>query len=210
VSVIRPTTLKALIESKLEMDTSELKKEFLEFVKYWEEMAIIHDEHYHVLEQRKTGDSGMKNNGKSRDAGSRSSGRNSGGISHGGASNKASDRDRTKSGHGRSSDAADTGNQSAREPPPCLNTNKRAGEKHYLSDCPHTGKDKAIVLLSEYKKKRDADKKKANFKTLRSNGATADNRDGQTAHLTAENLGVNATVLADTGSDYFAIPRSAV
>jgi hypothetical protein len=33
VSVIRPATLKALIESKLEMDKSELKKDFLEFVK---------------------------------------------------------------------------------------------------------------------------------------------------------------------------------
>jgi hypothetical protein len=32
VSMIRRTTLKALIESKLEMDKSELKKDFLEFV----------------------------------------------------------------------------------------------------------------------------------------------------------------------------------
>jgi hypothetical protein len=53
-------------------------------------------------------------------------------------------------------------------------------------------------------------KKKANFKTLGNSGATADNRDGQTAYLTAENLGVKVTVLADTGSDYSAIPRSAV
>jgi hypothetical protein len=45
VSVIRPATLKALIESKLEMDKSELKKDILEFVEYLEEMAIIHDEH---------------------------------------------------------------------------------------------------------------------------------------------------------------------
>jgi hypothetical protein len=36
---------------------------------------------------------------------------------------------------------------------------KSAGEKHYLSDSPHTGRDEAIVLLSEYEKKRDADKK---------------------------------------------------
>jgi hypothetical protein len=64
--------------------------------------------------------------------------------------------------------------------------------------------------LSEYNKKRYADKKKAHFKTLGNNRATADNRDGQTAYLTAENLGVNVTVLADTGSDYSAIPRSAV
>jgi hypothetical protein len=41
-------------------------------------------------------------------------------------------------------------------------------------------------------------------------GVTSDNRDGQTAYLTAENLGVKVTVLADTGSDYSAIPRSAV
>jgi hypothetical protein len=67
-----------------------------------------------------------------------------------------------------------------------------------------------MVLLSEYKKKRDADKEKANFKTLGNNGATSDNRDGQTAYLTAENLGVKVTVLADTGSDFSAIPHSAV
>jgi hypothetical protein len=96
-SVIRPATLKALIESKLEMDKSELKEDFLEFVKYLEEMAIIHDEHCHVVGQKKTGDSGTKNNGKGNDAGSRSSGHIAGASSHGGASNKASDRDRTKS-----------------------------------------------------------------------------------------------------------------
>jgi hypothetical protein len=201
VSVIRPATLKTLIESKLEMDKSELKKDFLEFVKYLEEMAIIHDEHCHVVEQNRTGDSGMRNNGKGNDVG---------GSSHEGASNKASDRDRTKSRHGRSSESTSTGKQSAREPPPCLNTKKCAGEKHYLSDCPHTGKDEATALLSEYKKKRDADKKKAKFKTLGNNRATADYRDGQTACLTAENLGVKVTGLVDTGSEYSAIPRSAV
>jgi hypothetical protein len=45
---------------------------------------------------------------------------------------------------------------------------------------------------------------------LGNNKATDDNRDGQTANLTAENLGVKVTVLADTGSDYSAIPRSAL
>jgi hypothetical protein len=210
VSVIKPATLKALIESKLEMDMSELKKDFLEFVSYLKKMAIIHDEHCHVVEHKKTGDSGMNNTGKSSDAGSRSSGYNSGGSSHGGASNKTSDCDRTKSGYGRSSYSSGNGKQSAREPPSCLNTKECADGKHYLSDCPHTGKDEAIVLLSEYKKKRDADMKKANFKTLGNNEAKADNRDGQTTYLTAENLGVKVTVLADTGSDYSAIPRSAV
>jgi hypothetical protein len=100
--------------------------------------------------------------------------------------------------------------QSVRETPPCLNTKKCAGERHYLSDCPHTEKDEATALLSENKKKRDADKKKANFKTLGNNGATSENRDGQIAYLTAENLRVKVTVLADTGSDYSAISRSAV
>jgi hypothetical protein len=192
------------------MDKSELKKDFLEFVTYLEEMAIIHDEHYHVVEHKKTGDSGTKNNGRGNDAGSRNSGHNAGGSSHGVASNKAFDRDRMKSGHGRSSDAMGTGKQSTREPPPCLNTKKFAGERHYLSDCPHTGKDEAVVFLSEFKKKRNADEKKANFKTLGNNGATSEHRDGQTAYLTAENLGVNVTILADTGSDYSAVPRSAV
>jgi hypothetical protein len=64
--------------------------------------------------------------------------------------------------------------------------------------------------LSEYKQKRDADKKKANFKTLGNNRATIDSRDGQTAYLTAENLGVNVMALTNTGSDYSTIPRSAV
>jgi hypothetical protein len=79
-----------------------------------------------------------------------------------------------------------------------------------MSDCPRTGKDEDMALLSEYKKTRDADKKKANFKTLGNNAATSENRDGQTAYLTAENLEVKVTVLADTGSDFSAIPRSAV
>jgi hypothetical protein len=121
-----------------------------------------------------------------------------------------SDRDRTKSGHGRSPNSTGSGNQLPQEPPHCLNTKKCAGEKHYLSDCPQTRKDGAIVLLSEYKNKRDADKKEANLKTLGNNGATSDNRDGQTAYLTAENLGVKVTVLADTGSDFSAIPHSSV
>jgi hypothetical protein len=85
-----------------------------------------------------------------------------------------------------------------------------AGEKHYLSDCPHTRKYEAIVLLSEYKKRRDADNKKANFKTLGNNRATDDNSDSQTAYLTAKNLVVKVTELANTGSDYSAIPCSAV
>jgi hypothetical protein len=57
VSVIKPATLKALIERKLEMDKSELKKDFLEFVGYLKKTAIIHNEHFHVVEQKKTGDS---------------------------------------------------------------------------------------------------------------------------------------------------------
>jgi hypothetical protein len=61
---------------------------------------------------------------------------------------KASGRGRTKSVHAKSSDSTGTVKQLAREPPPCLNTKKCAEEKHYLSDCPKTRKDEAIVLLS--------------------------------------------------------------
>jgi hypothetical protein len=43
VSGTKPATLKTLIESKLEIDKSELKKDFLEFVGYLKNMAIIHD-----------------------------------------------------------------------------------------------------------------------------------------------------------------------
>jgi hypothetical protein len=113
LSMIKPASLKALIERKLEMNKSELKKDLLEFVKYLEEMAIIHDEYCHCVEQKKTGDYVTKNNGKGNDAGSRSSGHNAGGSSYGGASNKASDRDRTKSGHGRSSESTGTGKRVA-------------------------------------------------------------------------------------------------
>jgi hypothetical protein len=114
------------------------------------------------------------------------------------------------SGRGWPSDSTGTGKQSAREPPPCLNTKICAGEKHSLSYCPHNGKDEAMVLLSEFKTKRDADKKKTNFKTLGNNGATSDNRDGKTAYLTAVNLGFKVMILAHKGSDYSAIPRNAV
>jgi hypothetical protein len=188
VSVIKPATVKVLIESRLEMDMSELKKDFLEFVAYLEKMAIIHDDHCHVVEHKKIVDSSMENTKKCSDAGSRSSEQIPGGISSGGSTNMASDRDRTRSGHARSSDWTRTRKQSAWEPPPCLNTKKCAGEEHYLYDCPYTGKDEAIFLLSENKKMINADKKKTNFKTLGNNSATADIRDGQTAHLTADNL----------------------
>jgi hypothetical protein len=167
VSVIKPVTTKTLIESKQEIDKSELKKDFLEFVAYLKKMAIIHDEDCHFVKHKKTGDPGMKK------IGSRSSGHNSEGISYGGAGNKASDCDRTKSGHGRSSDSTSTGKQSAREPPPCLNTKECAGE----AICPTVLTPEMtmifIVLLSEYKNKKDADKKKTklqNFRQQRSDG----------------------------------------
>jgi hypothetical protein len=124
VPVIKPATFKALIESKLEMDKSELKKDFLEFVGYLKKMATIHDEHCHVAEHKNTDDSDTNNTGKGKDSGSRSSEHNAEGRSHGDACNKASDRGRTKSGHGRSTDATGTGKQADREPPPCLNTEK--------------------------------------------------------------------------------------
>jgi hypothetical protein len=73
---------------------------------------------------------------------------------------------------------------------------------HYVSDFPHTSKDEAISMLAEYKQKRDADKKEAKLKTLGSNRAMPNRRDGHTAYLTAENFGVDVTVLAGTGSDY--------
>jgi hypothetical protein len=69
---------------------------------------------------------------------------------------------------------------------------------------------KLLSCCQSTREKRDGDKKEANFITFAINGGTANNRDGQTAYLTAENLGVKVTVLADTGSDYSAIPRSAV
>jgi hypothetical protein len=99
MSEIKPATLKALIESKLEMDMSELRMDFLEFVKYLKKMAIIHDDRCHAVKNKNTGESGMKNNGKSSDAGSRSSGHNSSESAYRGGTNNLSDRDQTKSGH---------------------------------------------------------------------------------------------------------------
>jgi hypothetical protein len=64
VSVIKQSTLEALIKGKPEMDKSELKKDFLKFVSYLKEMVIIRDEHCHLVEHKKIGDSGMKNTGK--------------------------------------------------------------------------------------------------------------------------------------------------
>jgi hypothetical protein len=69
VSVIKPSTVKTLIESKLEMDKSELKKNFLEFVAYLKKMDVIHDEHCHVVDHKEIGGSGTKNMGKNNDAG---------------------------------------------------------------------------------------------------------------------------------------------
>jgi hypothetical protein len=43
VSVIRPAILKNLIGIKPEMDKSDPKKDFFEFVAYLEKMAIMHD-----------------------------------------------------------------------------------------------------------------------------------------------------------------------
>jgi hypothetical protein len=166
VSVIKPATLKVLIESILEMDKSELKKDFLEFVSFLKEMAIIHDAHCHVVEHKKTANSGMKITGKSRDSGSRSSGPDSGGSAYGGGTNMASDRDQTKSGHGKSSDSTGSGKQSAREPPPSFNTKKCAGEKHYLYDCPHTGKNEncaPAVRVQEVERCRQKEGKLQNF-----------------------------------------------
>jgi hypothetical protein len=81
VSIIKPDTLKALIESKLEMDKLELKKDLLEFVAYLKKMAIIHDEHCHVVDHKKMGDSGTNNLDKNNDVGGLSSGHNLGGSS---------------------------------------------------------------------------------------------------------------------------------
>jgi hypothetical protein len=48
--VIKPATLKSLIESKLEMDKPELKKDFLEFVYFRKKISITRDIHCHVVE----------------------------------------------------------------------------------------------------------------------------------------------------------------
>jgi hypothetical protein len=209
MSVIRPSTLKALIESKLEMDNLKLKKDFLEFVKYLEEMAIIHDENCHAVKQKKNGDSGTKNTGKSSDAGSRNSGHNAGRSSPAGASNKASDRDRTKSGQGRSSDSTGTGNQSAREPPPCLKKKQCAGEKHFCQTVLTLGRTKLLSCCKSTRRREMKTRRRRTSKLW----ATAERRmtTGMARpRISAENLEVKFTVLADTGSDYSAIPRSAV
>jgi hypothetical protein len=56
VSMIKLATLKALINIKLEMNMSDFKKVFLEFVAYLVKMAIIHNEHSHMINLEKAGD----------------------------------------------------------------------------------------------------------------------------------------------------------
>jgi hypothetical protein len=146
VSVIKPTTLKALIEGKLEKGMSELKRDFLEFVGYLKKMAIIHEEHCHgcgTQDWRLWHEEHLRKQRRWQPQFWTQLWRKLTWR----CQQYASDRDRTNSGHGRSSESTGTGKQSAREPPPCLNTKKCAGEKHNLSDCPHTGRDEAIVLL---------------------------------------------------------------
>jgi hypothetical protein len=149
--MIKPATLKTLVKSKLEMTKSELNKGFPEFYAYLEKMAIIHDKHGHVVDHKKTGDSGTNNMAKNSDAGFRSTGHSPAGNSSGGGNKKTSDRDRTKSGNGRSSDSSGTLKQSNWESPPCFNTKKCTDEKDYLSDCPHTSKDKTKVIFAKCK-----------------------------------------------------------
>jgi hypothetical protein len=43
------------------MNKSHLERDSLEFVAYPKKMAIIHDEHFHVVDHENTGDSGTKN-----------------------------------------------------------------------------------------------------------------------------------------------------
>jgi hypothetical protein len=74
--VFKPETLKSLIESKLEMDKSDLKKDFLEFGAYLEKMAIIRYDHGHVVDDKNSGDSGTKNVRKYSGNAGRSSGHN--------------------------------------------------------------------------------------------------------------------------------------
>jgi hypothetical protein len=85
----------------------------------------------------------MKNTDKNSDAGRLGSKHKSGGTLYGGASSMDSDRDRTKSGHGSSSDSTGIGKQSARDPPHFLNTKRCAGEDvgKSRSDIENTHKD---------------------------------------------------------------------
>jgi hypothetical protein len=84
------------------MKKSKPKRAFLEFVAYLEKMVIIHDEHQHVLDHKKSGDSCTKHTGKYSDTDGRSSGHNPRGSTSGSGSNKTSDRVRTKLGNRRS------------------------------------------------------------------------------------------------------------
>jgi hypothetical protein len=95
------------------MHKSGRKKDFLEFVAYLAMTAIIHDERCRVVDHKKTEDPGTKNADKNSDAGNRSSGHNPRGFSSEGGRNMMSDRDRAKSGHGRSSESFGTRKQLA-------------------------------------------------------------------------------------------------
>jgi hypothetical protein len=209
VSVNNPDTLMFLIESRLEMNNSDLKKDFPEFVACLKKMAIIHYEHCHVVEHKETGDSGIKNIGKSSDAGSHSSEQNSG-VTHMEMSPicRLTVTERSPDMEGRRTRLALESSQ--------LESRRLASKQNSVrarsTICPTVLTLESTKLLSccLSTRRRYMPTKRRHFKSLGNNGATADNRDGQAAILKAENLGVKVTVFADTGSDYSDIPLSAV
>jgi hypothetical protein len=127
VSVIKPATLKARTERKLEMNKSEPKKDFLEFVGYLKKMAI------HTRRALSCGGTQEVWRLWHEELCTRQRSRNPQLWTQlwrkriWRLQQQGADRDRTKSGHGRSLDSTGTGKQSARELPPCLNTKKCAG-----------------------------------------------------------------------------------
>jgi hypothetical protein len=59
VSAIKPVLLKVLVESDLELDQSDLKKDFFQFIKYLEDISVVHDRHGRAAGKNGGGGSNM-------------------------------------------------------------------------------------------------------------------------------------------------------
>jgi hypothetical protein len=142
VSVIKPTTLKSIVESDLELDKSDLKKDFFKFIEYFEAIAIVHDRHGRPDTTKNGGGNAAYENGSMNS--SRSSGR---GKSSGGNGNKHKKLDNSDTS--KVSDNGGKANRSTEhQAPTCLNVKKCPGKRHYVSDCPNTKEAEAAELLA--------------------------------------------------------------
>jgi hypothetical protein len=59
VSAINPVSLMVLVESDLELDQSDLKNDLFQFIKYLEDISVVHDRHGRAAAKNGGGGSNM-------------------------------------------------------------------------------------------------------------------------------------------------------